>query len=96
MAHLASTRPPCLRLSFRLIQLRTSAFTVVRAADFPGSENDPERRRTLANMALTCTNRLGKRVGGNPSRVRISYPPPVLSPGTMSKGPTVRGGALRR
>lgn len=31
---------------------------------------------------------LGKRVGGNPSRVRISYPPPVLSPGTLTKGST--------
>lgn len=38
---------------------------------------------------------LGKRVGGNPSRVRISYPPPVLSPGTTLKGPTACGGALR-
>src|SRR5262245_13575442 len=33
---------------------------------------------------------LGKRVGGNPSRVRISYPPPLLSPGNTSKGPTSR------
>ncbi len=38
----------------------------------------------------------GKRVGGNPSRVRISYPPPLLSPGNTSKGLTASGGALRR
>jgi hypothetical protein len=37
--------------------------------------NGPDHSRTPRR---TC----GKRVGGNPSRVRISYPPPVLSPGT--------------
>lgn len=39
---------------------------------------------------------LGKRVGGNPSRVRISYPPPLLSPGNTSKAPAARCGGLRR
>ncbi|CAM5467002.1 hypothetical protein SABIM44S_02646 [Streptomyces abikoensis] len=39
------------------------------------SRDRHERRRTSADRPLTCTNRLGKRVGGNPSRVRISYPP---------------------
>lgn len=39
---------------------------------------------------------LGKRVGGNPSRVRISYPPPVPHRALTSKGPAACSGALRR
>jgi hypothetical protein len=38
---------------------------------------------------------LGKRVGGNPSRVRISYPPPVLTSQNVRANPTL-GLALGR
>ena len=41
----------------------------------PGRSAGPDR----ADLPRTHVRRLGKRVGGNPSRVRISYPPPRLT-----------------
>ncbi|WP_425579095.1 IS5 family transposase [Streptomyces lannensis] len=61
------------------------AFVVVRVPRLTCRANVHERHRT-------GTRTVGKRVGGNPSRVRISYPPPLLSPGNTSKGPTSRWG----
>jgi hypothetical protein len=46
----------------------------------PGAGLD--RHAQLADctdLVRTGIHRLGKRVGGNPSRVRISYPPPALT-----------------
>ena len=51
-----------------LIQLRPPWFTSALPAVPPQVADGDDPRRTP-------THRLGKRVGGNPSRVRISYPP---------------------
>ena len=62
-----------------------SQSVAVRASCRTCGVNPRGRRRTARRT-------VGKRVGGNPSRVRISYPPPLLSPGNTSKGPTSRWG----
>ena len=67
---------------------RPPSFTAVRAPSLTCPVNPHGRPRTV-------TRTVGKRVGGNPSRVRISYPPPVPHRALTSKGPTVRSGALR-
>jgi hypothetical protein len=55
-----------------LIQLRPPGFTWPLSAVPTQVADGDDRRRTRIH-------RLGKRVGGNPSRVRISYPPPALT-----------------
>jgi hypothetical protein len=57
-------------LSSSLIRLRSEPFTTTSPTYRLGVEPDPEPCRTAPSG-------VGKRVGGNPSRVRISYPPPV-------------------
>ena len=56
----------------------------------------PAQVRTPTTHYVPPSEQLESVLGAHPSRVRISYPPPLLSPGNTSKGPTARGGALRR
>src|SRR5690606_22206271 len=85
---LRSTRPPP-RNDLRTLSGRSPgnvfASTLQRLVLFAAEDSPSGLGRTL-----------GKRVGGNPSRVRISYPPPLLSPGNTSKAPAARCGGLRR
>ena len=76
-------------LSPGLIRPRPVPFTIPPTRGSVPGQNNPVPLRTPGRT-------FGKRVGGNPSRVRISYPPPLLSPGNTSKGPAARCGALRR
>jgi hypothetical protein len=57
-------------LSSGLIPLRTLEFTPPQAASSAQVADVPD-------LPGTPARRLGKRVGGNPSGVRISYPPPL-------------------
>ncbi len=84
--HPAAMRRPPPRTPWRTTARVTLPTAPVRHT---AGRNASDRPRTPGR---TC----GKRVGGKPSRVRISYPPPLLSPGNTSKAPAVRCGGLRR
>ena len=55
-----------------LVQLRSETFGAHRTEQAAEVTDPPEPRRSQVH-------RRGKRAGGNPSRVRISHPPPVLT-----------------
>jgi hypothetical protein len=80
---------PC-SLIRSLIQRRSCSYVSGQQTPVTSAPNGPE-------LAGTAACRVGKRVGGNPSRVRISYPPHRLTsrnvgPDSIAVGPhVVRG-----
>ncbi len=77
-----------LSLNGSLILGRSRSFKAVSAEGGTQNLNGSE-------LPGTGTSRVGKRVGFTPSRVRISYPPPVPHRARCRRAPP-RGGALRR
>ncbi len=76
-------------LSSSLIHACPAPFT-------PHSHESCSTGQDTSGQRCTSIRTVGKRVGGNHSRVRISYPPPSLSPGNTSKAPAACCGGLRR